>query len=147
MKISKKVLIILLSLVIVIVGAVAVLLVAKKPSIVEGGQTNQINQIKEKTEEEVINLAREWVVSNSPTYKFDGSGLNVQQVEKLTDLNYKIVFAFSSSAAGYGNRDGETNTQVITSHSIVVVSDNGIVQSAITDEKYDEVNKKLIENN
>lgn len=145
MKISKKVLIILLSLAIVSLAVVVMLPTVKKPNV--GVVNNQISQIKEKTEEEVINLAREWVIANSPTYKFDGSGLNVQQVEKLPNLNYKMVFAFSSSAAGYGDRSGEAGAQVITSHSIVVVSDNGAIQSAITDEKYDEVIGKLIGEN
>jgi len=140
--------------VLIIIAAVLVLglAVAATISIINANKEispddKKVEEIKDLTEQEIITLAREWVISNSPTYLFDGSELNIQQVELLSPSVYQIAFSFKSSSAGYGDRSDVVSAQVITDHDIVVVSDNGTIQSAITDESYDEINNKLIEEN
>jgi len=54
------------------------------------------------TDKEPINpqqLAENWIVNNSSTYKFDGQDLTFLSIE-----GEKIYFAFQSTSAGYGDR-------------------------------------------
>lgn len=84
-------------------------------------------------------LAEDWIVNNSSTYIFDGSNLTF-----LTINEGKFYFSFESSHGGYGNRSEEMVTQVITTHIIEIVVENNKVVSAITDGRYDEINKESI---
>jgi len=84
-------------------------------------------------------LAEDWIVNNSSTYIFDGSNLTF-----LTINEGKFYFSFESSHGGYGNRSEEMVTQVITTHIIEIAVENNKVVSAITDGRYDEINKESI---
>ena len=84
-------------------------------------------------------LAKDWIVNNSSTYIFDGSNLTFLTIEAE-----KYYFSFESSHGGYGDRSQEMVTQVITTHIIEIAVENNKVVSAITDGKYDEINKKSI---
>ncbi len=90
-------------------------------------------------------IAEDWVVNNSPTYTFDGSDLALESEEKRAEGEYYLfVFSFTSAAAGYGDREGEMVAQVITSHTMEVIVEDGEVVSAVTDEVYDELNEEMI---
>ncbi len=102
---------------------------------------NQINTMKQSRQ-----AAEEWIKNNSPTYTFDGSDLTlVAEEELITKQRYSFTFSFISSSAGYGDRSDQMVAQVITPHTIEIVVDDSQVVSAITDEVYDEIQEKKIE--
>ncbi len=94
---------------------------------------------------EALNVAREWMEEESPTYTFDGDELEVVGWVRIEDGKYEFTFDFESSSAGYGDRTDEATAQVITPHTTVVVVDDGEVVSAITDEVYDEMADEMID--
>lgn len=85
-------------------------------------------------------------VLNSPTYKFDGFDLKYEsfQIFKCPGC-YEFTFSFKSHHAGYGNRTDQVLAQVITPHKIVVGFMEDKVSKIITDGKYDELKRKLLE--
>jgi hypothetical protein len=143
----KNFLIMLAGVVVLGAAIAAIVLTFNTDKEIDQSHLDQVQEVKELTEQEIISSSKEWVIGNSPTYLYDGSELNIQQVESLSTSLYQIMFSFKSSSAGYGDRSDLVSAQVITEHSIVVISNNGVVQSAITDESYDEINDKLIEEN
>jgi len=82
------------------------------------------------------NIVQNWIIENSPTYKFDGKNLKLEESMALYYPNcaacYKFVYSFESTHLGYGDRSKET---------LVVTVKSGRVTSAITDYKYDEIKK------
>jgi len=94
------------------------------------------------TDKEPINpqqLAENWIVNNSSTYKFDGQDLTFLSIE-----GEKIYFAFQSTSAGYGDRTGQISATVVTPHIIEIIVENGKVVSAITDGRYNEITNEMI---
>lgn len=94
-------------------------------------------------------IAKDWIKNNSPTYKFDGTNLELVEVRGLDLVGcescYEVEFYFESRQAGYGDRGGEMLAQVITPHTIVVLVDDGEVNSVVADDKYDEMKESFIE--
>jgi hypothetical protein len=91
-------------------------------------------------------LAESWI-RGAPTYAYDGSGLVfASDVPAGSDpVSHNLTWTFTSSHAGYGNRTGAVTAQVITEHSItLMLTYDGIVQSAVIDGKWDEVGQYLI---
>jgi len=85
-------------------------------------------------------IARQWVLNNSPTYKFDGFDLKITESKIGRCFScFEFTFSFKSRHAGYGNREGEILAQVVTPHAIVLNTRQGEVIQAITDQKYDEM--------
>ncbi len=84
-------------------------------------------------------IAREWIINHSPTYVFDGSDLELVERDGNT-----LTFSFISSHGGYGNRMNQIVTQVITPHEMVVVVEDGVVVSAITDDVFSETENRVI---
>ena len=98
------------------------------------------------TEQEAQQLAEEFV-RNSPTFTFDGIEGTLQLVETLypdIENSWQFVFRFESRHAGYGDRTGQMLAQVITPHEAVVTVEQGKIESAIMDEKWDMINQTLI---
>ncbi len=94
------------------------------------------------TDEEPIDpqqIAQDWIINNSPTYKFDGQDLTFLSIE-----GEKIYFAFQSTSAGYGDRTGQMSATVITPHIMEIVVENNEVVSAVTDGRYNEITKEMI---
>jgi hypothetical protein len=56
-----------------------------------------------------------------------------------------IKMAFDSAHGGYGNREGQMLTQVITPHKMGIVVSEGKVISAVTDETWDELNLQYVQ--
>lgn len=110
---------------------------AVAPQIKKEQETSELERHRE--------LARDWVTTNSPTYLFDGSDLELFSEEKLTDEKEKFVFSFTSSASGHGNRTGEMLAQVITPHQTEVIVENGEVISVVTDRVFDEMKGEILE--
>ncbi len=88
-----------------------------------------------------------WFVKSSPTFAFDGmeESLNVGiiSIRESFPEQFSINAEFSSRHGGYGDREGQFLTQVITPHTMGMVVSNGNVVSAIIDEEWDELNQKL----
>jgi hypothetical protein len=90
-------------------------------------------------------LAGDWI-SDAPTYRYDGSGLEfVSYVQQESyPVRHVLTYRFTSSHAGYGDRSDLVTAQVITEHTIRVTIVDGFVESAIIDEKWDEKGQFMI---
>ncbi|RDJ31278.1 MAG: hypothetical protein DWQ18_03300 [Crenarchaeota archaeon] len=110
-------------------------------------ETSELVVTANKDEEKAIEIAQKFVRS-SPTYSFDGidGTLDLISVDVLESLpvQYHIKVAFESSQGGFGNRDGQMLTQVITPHVMSILVTEGQVISAVTDETWDELNHQYI---
>lgn len=80
---------------------------------------------------------------NAPTYKFDGFNLKYESfLTAKCPFCWRFTFSFTSRQAGYGDRTGQVLAQVVTPHEISVTVQEGKVISALTDDKYDELNQQ-----
>jgi hypothetical protein len=96
-------------------------------------------------ESQIKALAEAWI-RGAQTYTYDGSGLqfvNYVQQESFP-VRHVLTYTFTSGHAGYGNRSGLVTAQVMTEHTIKIVIIDGRVDSAITDEKWDEMGQFII---
>lgn len=96
------------------------------------------------SQENYQEVAERWVEEESPTYTYDGSGLEYVGVSEGESLTYEHTFTFESAQAGYGNREGQMTAQVITPHQIVITIENGEVVGAVTDGVFDEIAGEMI---
>jgi len=97
------------------------------------------------SEEESKEIARQFIL-NSPTYKFDGSGLvHKESMPELCPSCWGFTFEFKSSHAGYGDRTGQMLAQVITPHTASIAVRQGEVKSAVLDMKWDMIRQEMIE--
>ncbi|MEK7178778.1 MAG: hypothetical protein AAB727_00815 [Patescibacteria group bacterium] len=94
-------------------------------------------------EARVVEKARAWVLEESPTYRFDGSGLAFVSSEPLEGGGERVSFSFESSHGGYGDRTELIVTQVITAHVIIIDIKDGAVIRAIIDGKFNEITGAL----
>ena len=100
--------------------------------------------------DEARTTAETWMENESPTYSYDGENLELTEEEETEAGVFEFTFEFQSRAGGYGDREGQMVTQVITPHTTVVTveydeeNDEYNVTSAITDEKYDELNEEML---
>jgi len=98
------------------------------------------------TEKNSRQLAEEFV-KNSPTFKFDGIEDTLELVETLyPDIEdaWTFAFRFESRHAGYGDRTGQTLAQVITPHEAVITVEEGMIKSAVMDEKWDMIRQETL---
>ena len=97
-------------------------------------------------EEESLEAARQFVL-DSPTYKFDGSGLSHNRTGSGAACMdcWTFYFDFQSSHSGYGDRSGQVLAQVMTPHTAAVELNNGNVSSAVLDGKWDMISQEFIE--
>ncbi len=97
------------------------------------------------TENQGLNIAKQFVM-NSPTYLFDGSGLEpVRTLEGGCEGCMAFIFGFESSHAGYGNRAGQMLAQVITPHTAVVEVNRSGVVSGVLDGKWNMLKQELLD--
>ena len=96
-------------------------------------------------ESEVRQIAESWI-TGAPTYAYDGSGLAFVNSTRLesSPLRDLLTYRFTSSHAGYGNRSGTMVAQAITEHTIRVTTIDRNVDSAVIDERWDEMGQFLI---
>lgn len=98
------------------------------------------------TEEGAVDLALHFL-RNAPTFRFDGviDSLRVERVETLRmPWTWEVTIAFKCRHAGYGDRTGEVLSQVVTPHMIKVAVSKGRVMRAVIDERWDELNQRMI---
>ncbi|MBN1857561.1 MAG: hypothetical protein JW846_11510 [Dehalococcoidia bacterium] len=111
------------------------------------------------TEEGSRELAADFV-RNSPTFVFDGIEESLELEETLCLLKehkpgspetlsnvhgWRFSFAFDSRQDGYGDRSGQTLTQVVTPHRAIIMVEFGEVTSAIMDETWDMIGQQRID--
>src|SRR6056297_2641546 len=93
--------------------------------------------------EESREVAKNWIMNNSATYKYDGTNLKLKDSRQigLKDVDssvsegsepkcedcFEFDFSFKSRHAGYGNREGKMLAQVITPHVITITIKSGQV--------------------
>ncbi len=87
-------------------------------------------------------------VPTSPTFAFDGD-INTLKTEyvgatKSIPPQHMIHATFESSHGGFGNREGQMITQVITPHEMNIMVSEGTVISAVTDDIWDELNHQYV---
>ncbi len=132
---NKKTIIATIVIIIVVAGGVVLIKMAAKSTEDPAAENALENPEK---------IAENWILNNSPSYRFDGSDLKMVSEEKASEEElYSFVFSFKSRVSGYGNRTDEMTAQVITSHTIEVVVKDGEVVSAITDGVYDEMKEEM----
>ena len=97
--------------------------------------------------DDITEIAREFVMS-SPTFAFDGmeDTLEFGPITALESFpeQYRIETTFTSSHGGYGDRTDQIVTQVLTPHTMEIIISEGQVISAVTDEKWDELNNQYV---
>ncbi|MBU0530589.1 MAG: hypothetical protein ABIH52_02000 [Candidatus Aenigmatarchaeota archaeon] len=97
------------------------------------------------TREEALNMATQFV-ENSPTYKFDGSDLEVIRTENVgCEDCWTFGIRFSSSNSGYGDRTDEILTQYETVHEAVISVEGGEVVAAIIDGRWDIITQNYVD--
>jgi len=94
---------------------------------------------KEGTGEEESRSVARGFVKESSTYRFDGqpSTFTFLGSEEKGNKTWEHTFSFSSSHAGYGDREGRILAQVITEHTAVVLVEDRKVISGVLDGKWD----------
>ena len=97
---------------------------------------------------DAMDVAKKYIVT-SPTFAFDGlpETLDVENVSIMESypVQYRITAAFDSSHGGFGNREGQILTQVITPHKVDIIVSEGEVVYAVTDETWDELNLQYVQ--
>ena len=84
-------------------------------------------------------------MTNSPTFKFDGYNLNFISANALKcSYCWEHVFSFASKYSGYGDKTGKAVSINITFHQEKIKVENGKVTSAVIDNRWDELNQKMI---
>ena len=96
-------------------------------------------------ESQVKQIAETWI-QGAPTYAYDGYGLAFVNSTGLASSPPQdtLTYRFTSSHAGYGNRSGAVTAQAITEHTIQVTTADRNVESAVIDERWDEVGQFLV---
>ena len=85
---------------------------------------------KEAQRAAAIEAAERWIRNHSPTFVYDGTGLELREVELLVregeePVAYEMRFEFESRHSGYGDREGEMLAQVITAHTLKIRVEKG----------------------
>lgn len=97
---------------------------------------------------EALGVAQRYVVT-SPTFEFDGdiNSLKTEYVGATKSIPPQYIFkaTFESSHGGYGNRQGQVLTQMITPHTMTILVAEGKLVSAVTDETWDELKELFIQ--
>ena len=78
---------------------------------------------KEVQREAAVEAAERWIRNYSPTFVYDGTGLELRDVERKDREGaaaYEMLFEFESRHSGYGDREGEPLAQVITPHTLEI---------------------------
>ena len=96
---------------------------------------------------DALGVAQRFVVT-IPTFAFDGdiNTLITEYVGSTKSIPPQHMFqaSFDSAHGGFGNREGQILTQVITPHKVDIIVSEGIVISAVTDETWDELNHQYV---
>lgn len=96
---------------------------------------------------DALGVAQRFIVT-SPTFAFDGDANTLDTVyvgsAESFPPQYMIKMTFDSAHGGFGNREGQMLTQVITHHKMDIIVSEEIVISAVTDDVWDELNHQYV---
>jgi len=94
----------------------------------------------EPSAEEAQEITEQWITS-MPTYSFDGSNLTLEShiVEETLPSTHGLIYMFTSSHGGYGDRSDEVLTEAATEHTIRVALSQRKIVSAVIDGSWDEI--------
>lgn len=96
---------------------------------------------------DALGVAQRFIVT-SPTFAFDGDANTLDTVyvgsAESFPPQHMIKMTFDSAHGGFGNREGQMLTQVITHHKIDIIVSEGTVISAVTDDVWDELNHQYV---
>lgn len=99
------------------------------------------------SQEMALGVAKKFILS-SPTFVFDGmeETLTIKLVSIMKSLpeQYVVEAKYSSRHGGFGDRTDQIVTQIITPHIVEIIVAEGFVISAVTDEKWDELNHQYV---
>ena len=104
------------------------------------------DEVKEVSLEESQQMTEEFV-RHSPTFVYDGIEETLRLSDTLTarcPSCWMFIFEFNSRHAGYGNRRGQAVAQAITPHRAAISVEQGIVTSAVMDDRWDMINQKKV---
>ena len=97
---------------------------------------------------DALGVAQRYVVT-TPTFGFDGdiNSLKTEYVGSTKSIPPQHIFkvTFDSSHGGYGNRQDQVLTQMITPHTMTILVSEGNIVSAVTDETFDEIKELFIQ--
>lgn len=101
-----------------------------------------MNNIFNMNENELKSSSENWI-AKSPTYSYDGSGLEFinYTILETAPETYEINYKFISASGGYGDRSNQMVIQVLIDHTITLRITKGKVISAVIDNKWDELNQ------
>jgi len=130
-------------LAVIAVGAVGAYLIPAESTVVLIPTTQE-----DQEKYDALGVAQRYVVT-SPTFGFDGNinSLKTEYVGTTKSIPPQHIFkaTFESSHDGFGNRQGQTLTKVITPHIMMILVSEENVESAITDETWDELRELFIQ--
>lgn len=94
----------------------------------------------EPSAKEAQEMTEQWITS-APTYSFDGSNLTLEShiVEETLPSTHGLIYTFTSSHEGYGDRSDEVLTEKTTNHTIRVALSQRKIISAVIDGSWDEI--------
>ncbi len=96
---------------------------------------------------DALGVAQRFIVT-SPTFAFDGDANTLDTVyvgsAESFPPQHMIKMTFDSAHGGFGNREGQMLTQVITHHKIDIIVSEETVISAVTDDVWDELNHQYV---
>jgi hypothetical protein len=95
--------------------------------------------------EEAQAIVEPWITS-MPTYSFDGSNLTLEEHSREDTLpsTHLLIYTFTSSHEGYGDRSNEDLAEELTNHTIWVSLRQRAIIKAIIDESWDEINQEPV---
>jgi len=130
-----------------IIGAVVVALVALYFAPLQTELTILPITPEEQEKNDALGVAQRFIPT-SPTFAFDGdiNTLDVESVSKMESfpVQYNIKASYTSAHGGFGNREGQILTQVLTQHKVEIIVSEGVVISAVNDETWDELNHQYV---
>jgi hypothetical protein len=139
---QKKIAIIAAIIIVVAAGVTSAYFIPSQTVLTSTPMTQE-----EKEKNEALSIAQKFILT-SPTFAFDGdaNSLDTEQIDILESfpIQYRIKIAFDSAHGGFGNREGQMLTQVITPHKMDIIVSEGAVISAVTDETWDELNHQYV---
>jgi hypothetical protein len=139
---SKKYGISLAIIMIIAIGVTSMYLIPTHSTVIITPETEE-----DKKRNEALGTAQRFIVT-TPTFAFDGDidsfGTQYVNVLETSPTSYLIKFSFNSAHGGFGNREGQPLTEVITPHKMEIIVSEGIVISAVTDGQWDELNNKFV---
>ncbi|MDW7731189.1 MAG: hypothetical protein SCH66_02035 [Methanolobus sp.] len=110
------------------------------------GYMDSLRQLAfEPTFDEAQEIVEQLIIS-MPTYSFDGSNLTLDEHirEDTLPSTHLLIYTFTSSHEGYGDRSDEVLTEAPTNHTIRVTFSQREIRKAIIDGSWNEIDQETV---